>query len=293
MEGSREEDVMTNPVVVGVDGTGRSLKALMWAAHRAALHVVPLRLVHVLPRLEADFPFYPPGRFEEAQKYGREILEEATSLVREAYPDLDIVTEMPMGTPAHVLLAESESAHVVVIGAKGEDIGNLLLGSTALQLVGHAACPVVVVNHVTTGHHLVVVGTDGSPDAAAALTFAFGAASLRKARLQVVSALGLPQGWPTHLLQPLPEDNEEVAARRQAVEEQIAPLREKHPEVQVELDVHRVGPVHALATASHRADLLVVGSRGRGGFHGLAVGSTTHKLLHLAGCPISVVHARA
>jgi len=283
---------MTNPVVVGIDGTGRSLKALMWAAHRASLHEVPLRLVHALPRLEADFPLYPPGRFEEAQKYGRELIEEATSLVREAYPDLDIVTEMPMGTPARVLLTESEHAHVVVIGAKGEDIGNFLLGSTALQLVGHAACPVVVVNHVTTGHHLVVVGTDGSPDSTEALAFAFGAASLRNARLQVISALGLPQGWPTHLLRPLPEDNEEVAKRRQEVENQVAPFREQYPDVEVELDVHRLGPLHALATASHRADLLVLGSRGRGGFHGLAVGSKTHKLLHMAGCPTAVVHVQ-
>lgn len=283
---------MTHPVVVGVDGTGRSLKALMWAAHRASLHGVPLRIVHALPRLEADIPLYPPGRFEEVQKYGREYVEEATSLVREAYPDMDLVTEMPMGTPAHVLLDESANAHAVVIGAKGEDIGNLLLGSTALQLVGHAACPVVVVNHVTTGHHLVVVGTDGSPDSLEALAFAFGAAALGKSRLQVISALGLPQGWPAHLLRPLAEDNEEVTERRQEVENQIAPLREQYPDVEVELDVHRVGPLHTLATASHRADLLVVGSRGRGGFHGLAVGSTTHKLLHMAGCPTAVVHAR-
>lgn len=283
---------MTNPVVVGVDGTGRSLKALMWAAHRASLHEVPLRIVHALPRLEADFPLYPPGRFEEAQKYAREHVEEATSLVREAYPGMDIVTEMPMGTPAHVLLAEAENAHAVVIGAKGEDIGNMLLGSTALQLVGHAACPVVVVNHVTTGHRLVVVGTDGSPDSTEALAFAFGAAALGQSRLQVISALGLPQGWPTHLLRPLPEDDEEVAKRRQEVEDQVAPLREQYPDVEVELDVHRLGPLHTLATASHRADLLVVGSRGRGGFHGLAVGSTTHKLLHMAGCPMAVVKAR-
>jgi len=283
---------MTNPVVVGVDGTGRSLKALMWAAHRASLHQGPLRVVHALPRYEGDFPLFPPGRFEEAEDRGRELMEEATSLVREAYPEMDIVTEMPMGTPARVLLGEAEHAHAVVIGAKGEDIGNMLLGSTALQLVGHAACPVVVVNHVTTGHHLVVVGTDGSPDSIEALTFAFGAAALGKSRLQVISALGLPQGWPAHLLRPLPEDDEEVAKRRQEVENQLAPFREEYPDVEVELAVHRVGPLHALATASHRADLLVVGSRGRGGFHGLAVGSATHKLLHMAGCPIAVVHAR-
>ncbi len=284
---------MDDLVVVGVDGTGRSLKALMWAAHRASVHKVPLRIVYALPRYEMDIPLFPPGRFEEAQDRGRETLEEATWLVGEAYPDLHVATAMPQGTPASVLFAEAERAHVVVIGAKGEDIGNLLLGSTVLQLVGHAACPVVVVNHVTTGHHLVIVGTDGSTHSSAALDFAFGAAALRNARLQVISALGLPQGWPTHLLRPLPEDDEDVAKRRQELHNQIAPLCEQWPEVEVQLSVHRVGPIHALATASHRADLLVLGSRGRGGFHGLAVGSTTHKMLHLAGCPTAVVPAHA
>ncbi len=283
---------MPDPVVVGVDGSGRSLKALMWAARRASLHRVPLRILHALPRYEADFPLFPPGRFEEAQHRGQAIIEEATSLVHEAHPDLDLVTEMPMSTPARLLLAESEHAHAVVIGAKGDDIGNLLLGSTTLQVVGHAACPVVVVHHVTTGHHLVAVGTDGSPDSTEALAFAFRAASLDTARLQVVSALGLPQGWPTHLLRPLPEDDDDVDERRRQVEDQIAPFREQHPDIEVDLDIHRVGPLRGLVTASHRADLLVLGSRGRGGFHGLAVGSTTHKLLHMAGCPLAVVHAR-
>lgn len=284
---------MTQAVVVGVDGTGRSLKALMWAARRASLHEAPLRIVHALPRLETDFPpLYPPGLIEEVQKYGRELVDEAVSLVREAHPDLDIVAEMPMGSPARVLLGEAQNAHVLVVGSKGEDIGNVLLGSTALQLVGHSPCPVVVVNHVTTGHHLVVVASDGSADSLEALGFAFRAAALDRARLRVVSALGLPQGWPAHLLRPLPQDNEEVATRRQEVETQVAPLREQYPHVEVELDVHRVGPLPTLAALSHRADLLVVGSRGRGGFHGLAVGSTSHKLLHLAGCPVAVVNRR-
>lgn len=76
------------------------------------------------------------------------------------------------------------------------------------------------------------------------------------------------------------------------MENQIAPLRGRHPDVEVVLDVHHLGPLHALVTASHRADLLVVGSWGRGGFHGLALGSTTHKLLYLTGCPTAVVNAR-
>lgn len=71
-------------MVVVVDGTGRGLRALMWVAHRAPLHEVPLRVVHALPRFEADIPLLPPGRFEEAQDLGREITQETTSLVREA-----------------------------------------------------------------------------------------------------------------------------------------------------------------------------------------------------------------
>ncbi len=284
---------MTKPMVVGVDGSGRSLRAVMWAAHTAALHGCPLRIIHSLPRWEGDFPFFPPGRFEEAEKHGRSAVEEASALVREAYPDLEVATDLPMGTPTQVLLAEAEHAHSVVLGAKGGAVGDLLMGSTTLQLVGHAKCPVAVVGHAAAGHDRVVVGTDGSPDSTRALDYAFEEASLRKARLRVVNALGLPQGWPKHLLRPLPEDNEEVASRRQEVERQLAGLREQYPDVTVEVHVHRLDPVTVLTDASHKADLLVVGSRGRGGFHGLAVGSVTHKMLHLVGCPIVVTRARA
>lgn len=284
---------MTDPVVVGVDGSGHGLKALMWAAHRASLHGVPLRIIHALPRYEADFPLFPPGRYEVATEHARQVVQESVFMAREAYPDLDVVTDMPHGTPAQALLAESESAHVVVVGAKGENIGNFLLGSTALQVVGHAACPVVVVNHITSGYDLVAVGTDGSASSEPALEFAFTTAQHRRARLWVVSALEHPQGWPTNLLRPLPEDDEEVAARRLVVENQIAPLVAQHPDVEVELDVHRTGPLRALLFASHRADLLVVGSRGKGGFHGLAMGSTTHKLLHKTGCPTAIVRVQA
>lgn len=282
--------MMAKPIVVGVDGSGRSLRAVMWAAHDATLRGSALRLLHTLPRWEGDFPFFPPGRFEEAKRHGDDAVEEAAALVREAYPALEVSTHLPMGTPAQLLLAEAAQAHSVVLGAKGEDVGNMLMGSTVLQLVGHAPCPVVVVGHASAGHGRIVAGTDGSPDSRAALEYAFEEAALRGDRVRVVNALGLPQGWPRHLLRPLPEDNEEVAERRRLVEDQVAPLRERHPAVVVEVHVHRLDPVRVLTDASHKADLLVVGSRGLGGFHGLAVGSMTHKLLHFAGCPLAVLH---
>ena len=282
---------MNTPVVTGVDGTGRSLRALLWAAHEASLRTRPLRVVHTLPRYEMDFPLFPPGRFEEAESHGKSVVEEAVALVRRAYPDVKVDTDMPMSSPAAAMMAESENAQAIVLGGKGDTVGNLLLGSTVLQVVGHARCPVIVVGHVSAGHDRIAVGTDGSAASDAALDYAFEEAQLRRADLQVVSALGLPQGWPKHLLRPLPEDNTEVAARRQTVEQQIAHLRDRHPGVKVSLDVHRLEPLAALETASHHADLLVLGSRGRGGFHGLAIGSTTHKMLHFASCPTAIVHA--
>ena len=284
---------MTKPIVVGVDGSGRSLRAVMWAAHDAALRGCPLRLIHSLPRWEGDIPVFPPGRFEEAERHGRAAIDEAAALVREAYPDLEVTTDLPMGTPTQVLLAEAENAHSVVLGAKGENVGSMLMGSAVLQLVGHAPCPVVVVGHAAAGHRRVVVGTDGSPDSTRALAYAFEEAALRKARVRVVNALGLPQGWPRHLMRPLPEDNDEVAQRRQEVESQLAPLREQYPDVTVEVHVHRLDPVPVLTDATHKADLLVMGSRGRGGFHGLAVGSVTHKLLHFVGCPMVVIRPQS
>lgn len=291
---------MDEPIVVGIDGTGRSLRALMWAANDAFLRELPLRIVHTLPRYEGDFWVFPPGRFQVAEEHGREMVGEAAALVRQSFPDLEFSTDTPMSSPAAALKDEAEHAHSIVLGAKGANVGNLLLGSTALQVVGHVRCPVVVVGHLSSPHDRIAVGTDGSQNAVPALAYAFDEARLRGAELHVVSGLGLPQGWPTHLLRPLPEDDAEVAARQQQIEEQIARLRDRDWRVKVTYSIHRLDPLESLVSASHQADLLVLGSRGRGGFHGLAVGSTTHKMLHLASrahqeiggilCPMAVVH---
>ncbi|MGD9959387.1 universal stress protein [Nocardioides sp.] len=282
---------MSTPVVVGVDGTGRSLRAVMWAAHDAFLRARPLRIVHTLPRYEMDIPLFPPGRFELAEEHGRAVIAEAVAIVRQAYPDVPCSTALPMRSPAAALIEESARAQGIVLGSKGDNVGNLLLGSTALQVVGHADCPVIVVGHVSAGHNRIVAGADGSPGSTAALAYAFEEAHLRGADLHVISALGLPQGWPTHLLRPLPEDNAEVDVRHQVVEQQLASLRHQHPGVNVVLSAHRLDPLAALDSASQHADLLVLGSRGLGGFHGLAIGSTTHKMLHFANCPVAVVRA--
>jgi nucleotide-binding universal stress UspA family protein len=286
---------MTAPVVVGLDGSGRSLRALMWAAHNASMRHAPLRLVHVLTVPEISFPF---ARHEAAEDRGREILGEARTLAGHAYPDVEITAEMPSGSGAQVFLdvsaapvflEESDRAALIVLGAKGHDLGDTMLGSVAQQVVGHARCPVVIVGHVPAGHRAVIVGTDGSPDARAALEFAFSEAAMRGYRLQVITAVGEPHHAPPGI-EP-PDLDEPLAQVHRELEEQLEPLRTRYPELEVIEHVRPQRPVDALADASLRADLLVVGSRGRGGFHGLALGSVSHKLLHQATCPVAVVRA--
>ncbi|MCX4757152.1 universal stress protein [Kitasatospora purpeofusca] len=124
---------MRDAVIVGVDSSGRSLRALIWAANEAALHQRPLYIVHVLPSWEMDFPFYPPGRSQGASRRGAAILAEAEAIVRESHPGLEVATTQLPGSPSEVLRSASEQAHSIVLGARGEGgFGNLLLGSVSL-----------------------------------------------------------------------------------------------------------------------------------------------------------------
>ncbi|MFL4903794.1 universal stress protein [Streptomyces sp. MMS24-I2-30] len=280
---------MTDPIVVGVDGSGRSLRALVWAAHEAALRRRPLRIVHVLLPAHS-YATTEEGRAWEASTWDEGVVAEATAIVQEAHPDLEVTSALPPGNPAAVLLTEAENAHTIVLGAKGRGgFGSLLLGSVALQVVGHTAGPVVIVNHLTTGHGRVVVGTDGSGHSRAALAYAFEQASLRGCQLQAVHAWSHPG---PHAYVSAAQDAM-AKEHRQALEEWLAPLREEHPDVEVVEQVPDESPVIALARASDRADLLIVGSRGLGGFHGLALGSVSHHLLQFSQCPLAVIRPRA
>lgn len=279
---------MSDRVVVGVDSSGRSQRAVAWAAHEADLRGLSLHLVHVLPRFEHDIPFFIPGRWQAAHRRGVGIVTEATEMVREGHPDLVITHEFVSGAPAAVLIEQSEHADTLVVGARGEGgVGNLLLGAVSLQLAGHTACPLVVVGYSAAGHSRVVVGTDGSEVSGAALGYAFREAEVRKAELHVVRAWSMPY----------PDDGEpdRVVAEGTANDvqeetgEQLTALLRAYPSVPVVLDAVRSAPVPTLVRASDRSDLIVVGARGLGGFHGLALGSVSHAVLANAMCPVAVV----
>ncbi|MEU4585557.1 universal stress protein [Kitasatospora aureofaciens] len=282
---------MTEPVIVGVDGSGRSLRALMWATHEAALHNAALRVVHVLPTWEHDIPFHPPGMWLSVRDHGVDILTEAATIAKESRPGLDVSAELMVGHPAAVFVDLSKQASAVVLGARGEGgLSNVLLGSVSLQVSGHAEAPVVVVGYVSGGNDRILVGTDGSESSSAALAYAFEEASLRRAALHVLRAWGLPTP-PDDSTVPDPEQIAEDY--RQECERGLAVLRARYPDINVQVELVRSRPSDALVRASGRADLAVVGSRGKGGFHGLAVGSVSHALLQDASCPVAVIRSKS
>jgi nucleotide-binding universal stress UspA family protein len=135
----------------------------------------------------------------------------------------------------------------------------------------------------------IVVGVDGSKHAEAALEFAAEEASLREARLLVVYAWEIPMAfgpnavYPAELLQGLPDEAESI------VQGAVARVRDLQAQVACEGRAIEGHPAAVLLEEAEHADMLVVGSRGRGGFTSLLLGSVTQQVIHHALCPVVVV----
>ncbi|MDT0386145.1 universal stress protein [Streptomyces sp. DSM 41921] len=283
---------MNRPVIVGVDGSEPSLRAVDWAADHAALHEVPLRIVHA----------YRWDRYEGASltrelgtPSGRvtsdDILAVATGRARRHHPDLGVTTEALAEEPEYVLLREARTASAVIVGTRGRgELADLLLGSVSLAVATMAACPVIVIrgnhhNRAAGGRHgRLVVGVADAPTAA--VRFAYEEARRRGTALDAVRA------WrcPTHdtVDHPLLAGTPERVHEERAVKELEAALADAPADVR--LHRHTVeGPARrVLLTASQEADLLVVGRR-RPGQYGHRLGRVAHTLLHHSACPVAVV----
>ncbi|MGH3390849.1 MAG: universal stress protein [Actinomadura sp.] len=281
-------------IVVGADGSEHSLRAVEWAAEEAARRAAPLRIVYAIA------PWLFDDRVDERvaavrhwlRDSGQEVIDRAVERARARVPDVAVSAELVPGGPARALIAAAREAAMVVIGGHGAGgLTGVLLGSVALQVASHAPCAAVVVRSLEPEvHREVVVGVDGSPTCTGAIGFAFEEAALRMARLRAVLAWTHPASAGPGDMQPLVYDVEVVGGdEERLLVECLAGWREKFPDVEVVHDVIQARPTRALAGASAGADLLVVGTRGRGGFAGLVLGSVSHAMLHRAHCPVAVV----
>ncbi|GAB3278316.1 universal stress protein [Parasphingorhabdus pacifica] len=287
---------MNFPIVVGVDGSEAGLEAARWAALDAALHRVPVRLLSVVslgPMAGLTGSAVPEHVYTAVDDRAREHLAAAAEVVFQTQGCQEIEQEVRHGHPAWILVDESAHARRVVVGSQGlgERTGHGL-GSTAEALVAHARCPVVVARGSGAPQRSelpVVVGVDGSRIGDAAVEAAFEEASVREVPLAAVHtwndvASGDLFAADTGL------DWDSVERHENAVlAERLAGWQEKYPDVRLWRVVERDRPVRCLIEHGGRAQLIVVGSRGRGGFTGMLLGSTSRSLVHSAPCPLMVV----
>ncbi len=287
------------PIVVGVDGSAYADRAVLWASDAAARHHTPLVALHAWapPALDlgVDFVTLEPVPYEA---FARELLDDAVQRAVAAGAPVTPEPQLVRDRATAALVDASSRAFVLVVGAHGRGwLAEHLLGSVALQSAAHAHCPVVVVPEewADNRHGCVVVGVDGSEPSYAALRFAAREAASRGAALEVVNV------WPAP--EPVGAFTWDVAAATAAIEQASRDLAELMARSIAPDPTGRTGPraVEAIAAegsagpvlaemAGH-ADLLVVGSRGRGGLSGLLLGSVSRRSIHLAPCPVAVVRA--
>ncbi|MCX4459747.1 universal stress protein [Streptomyces sp. NBC_01340] len=292
---------MSDPVIVGVDGSVSSLDAVDVATREAQLRGVPLRVVHAFGHAPGHLPvgappWSPADHGLEPMVHG--VLARAEERAHAAAPDIEITRSVVAGEPLEVLEIESRAAALAVVGSRGlSGFAGLLLGSTAVQLAAHGHCPLMVVRGRPDPAGAVVLAVDGSEAGQAAVEFAFAEAALRRAPLV---ALHVWNTWserayegPGDPLTAVVVDAEHLRqAEQDLLADAVAPLEEVFPQVAVERRLVRSRIRPALIDASRSAQLVVTGARGRGGFTGLLLGSVSQALLHHAHCPVTVVRGK-
>jgi nucleotide-binding universal stress UspA family protein len=293
---------MTNSpttIVIGVDGSTGSQNAIRWGLALAERRHAPVRLIHALDPSMHDMRIgsaYQIGALGELYDAGHDQLEATRAAAHGFHPDLEITSELVDDSASSALIEASRSADTVVIGAHGiRGFSNLVAGSTTMNVASHAHCTVVAMPNDETRAFAgtgIVVGVDGSEVSETAIAYAFREAAEIGQKLTAVHAWTDPL-TPTALATHISALYDPAAYRRDQdilLAESLAGWSEKYPEVTVTRRVVHELPVQALATVADDARLLVVGCRGRDALRSMLLGSVSHGVLHLASCPVAVVH---
>ena len=285
-------------IMVAVDGSAESDAAIRWATYEAAMRDAHVTFMHVVPPVVVSWPVAPLlATITEWQKdNARHVIEQAQKTlhasVGEAEPPA-VHTDVRYSDIVATLLDASKDAQMIVVGSRGMGaLGRLVLGSVSSGLVHHAHCPVAVVHadEAREPDHTspVLLGIDGSPASEAATALAFDEASRRGVDLVALHAWSdvgvfpiLGMDW-----QRYEDQGHEVLSER------LAGWQEQYPDVHVLRRVVCDQPARWLLDESQQAQLVVVGSHGRGGFAGVRLGSVSTAVAEAAKAPVIVVRTR-
>jgi len=281
-------------IVVGVDCSAASYVAIGWAVDEAALRHIPLTLVHTVKAAEPVYPEMSLSADAAAwqEDEGRRVLEEAVKIAEDATKTsrkIAISKELRVSPPVPTLAEMSGKAEMVVVGYNGRGaVGRVLLGSVSSSVVRSARCPVAVIRAEAPSlshpeQAPVLVGIDCSPASELALAIAFDEASRRGVELTALHASGV------EVLELPGLDWQAVKSEAErSLAEYLAGWQERYPDVKVNRLVVFDHPGRELIEGSKAAQLVVVGSHGRGGVTGMLLGSVSNAVVHSAHAPVIV-----
>ncbi len=267
------------PLMVGVDRSEPNLEAVGWAAREAALHTMPLHLVH------AAGPG--SGRVRSGHR--------GLGAGRRGRPGLRLSSDVPRDDAVSALVGEGRRAFVLVVGARGRgELPGLLLVSVGLAVAARVVCPVVVVRgsreHQNGRFGRIVVGVEDGAESDTAVEYALREAHVRRCELIAVHAWSSPLGAPP---EPPPGSWYALEAHHrppaQVLDDALRDPEKRYPDATVSRRMVEGRARRALPEAAAEADLLIVGAGQRRGRPGLQLGVINHALLHHAPCPVMVV----
>jgi nucleotide-binding universal stress UspA family protein len=292
---------MPGSIVVGVDGSPHGREALRFALAEARLRDSRVVAVHAwsTPPLTAVgvgmIPAFDLLRAELADA-ARDTLETELAEGPAGEPAVPIEPEVVRGDAAGALVERAEGADLLVVGSRGRGgIAGMTLGSVSQACLHHAPCPVAVVHDAgPTERSWIVVGVDGSSSSHAALEWAYGEAGLRHVAVHAVCAYDEPWALgPAELSAPRALDRLREALARDA-EHVLSEAVDRAPDdIAVTADAVEGAAGQVLLAAAAGSSLLVVGSRGRGGFKSLLLGSVSASCASRATGVVLVVRAPA